>query len=100
LVSVCQIAGMIDFVVDDRQDIHHRLMPGTHCFVRPLKEVAGEAGDKVLCLLGVGSEKEFRVRANLNAVMDASLVFVSLFPPRNTLESIADARRIISAGQK
>jgi len=100
LVSVCQIAGMIDFVVDDRQDIHGRLMPGTQCLVRPLKEVAGEAGGKVLCLLGVGSENEFKVRAKLEAALDARFAFVSLFPPRNTLESIADARRFISADRK
>ncbi len=100
LVSVCQIAGMIDLVVDDRQDIHGRLMPGTQCVVHPLKEVASEAGGKILCLLGVGSENEFKVRAKLEAAMDASLAFVSLFPPRNTLEGIADARRIIGADQK
>jgi hypothetical protein len=100
LVSVCQIADMIDIVVDDRQNIHRRLMPGTQCVVRPLKEVTGQAGSKVLCLLGVGSENEFKVRAKLEAAMGASLAFVSLFPPRNTLESIADARRIISADRK
>src|SRR6266851_1514546 len=97
LVSVCQIAGMIDLVVDDRQDIHGRLMPGTQCVVHPLKEVASEAGGKILCLLGVGSENEFKVRAKLEAAVEARLAFVSLFPPRNTLESIAEARRIIGA---
>lgn len=100
LVSVCQIGEMIDFVVDDRQDIHHRLMPGTQRFVRPLKEVAGETGSKLLCLLGVGSENEFKVRAKVEAAVDASLAFVSLFPPRNTLESLAEARRAIAASQK
>ena len=100
LVSACQIAEMIDFVVDDRQDIHRRLMPGTQHFVRPLTEVAGEAGSKLLCLLGVGSENEFKVRAKIEAAVKAELVFVSLFPPRNTLESIAAARRAISADHK
>jgi len=32
--------------------------------------------------------------------IDARLVFVSLFPPRNTLESLAEARRAIIASQK
>jgi SAM-dependent methyltransferase len=100
LVSTCQIAEMIDFVVDDRQDIHGRLMPGTQHFVRPLTEVAGEAGSKLLCLLGVGSESEFKIRAKIEAAMKANLAFVSLFPPRNTLESIAAARRAISADHK
>ncbi len=100
LASVCQIAEMIDFVVDDRPDIHHRLMPGTQQPVRPLEEIAGQVGSKLLCLLGVGSENEFKVRAKVEAAVDANLAFVSLFPPRNTLESIAAARRAISADQK
>ena len=91
---------MIDFVVDDRQDIQHRLMPGTPHFVRPLAEVAGAAGSKLLCLLGVGSENEFKVRAKIEAAIDASIVYVSLFPPRDTLESVAEARRAITASQK
>jgi SAM-dependent methyltransferase len=100
LVSVCQIGEMIDFVVDDRQDIHHRLMPGTQLFVRPLADIAEATGEKLLCLLGVGSENEFKVRAKLEAAIDAKLAFVSLFPPRNTLESLAEAQRAISANQK
>jgi SAM-dependent methyltransferase len=100
LVSVSRIGEMIDFVVDDRQDIQHRLMPGTDHFVRPLADVAEAAGSKLLCLLGVGSENEFKVRAKIEAAVDASCVFISLFPPRNTLESLAEARRAIATGQK
>jgi methylation protein EvaC len=100
LVSACQIAGMIDFVVDDRQDIQHRLMPGTEHSVRSLTEVAGATGSKLLCLLGVGSENEFKVRAKIESLIEADLAFVSLFPPRNTLESVARARRMITAHQK
>ena len=97
MVSVCQIADMIDFVVDDRQDIQDRLMPGTQHFVRPLDRIAGTAGDKLLCLLGVGSENEFKVRPKLEKATKAKLAFVSLFPPRNTLDSVDDARRAIAA---
>ena len=100
LVSVGRIAEMIDFVVDDRQDIQHRLMPGTDLFVGTLADVTLSAGSKLLCLLGVGAENEFKVRAKIEAAIDARLVFVSLFPPRNTLESLAEARRAITAGQK
>ena len=100
LVSASGIAKMIDFVVDDRQDIQHRLMPGTDRFVGSLADVAKTAGGKLLCLLGVGSENEFKVRAKIEAAIDASFVFVSLFPPRNTLESLAEARRAIAASQK
>lgn len=100
LVSAGRIAEMIDFVVDDRQDIQHRLMPGTDLFVQPLEEVAGMAGSKLLCLLGVGSENEFKVRAKIAAAIDAEFAFVSLFPPRDTLESLAEARQAIIASQK
>jgi len=100
LVSVSRIAEMIDFVVDDRQDIQHRLMPGTDHFVRSLADVADATGSKLLCLLGVGSESEFKVRAKIEAAIDASFVFVSLFPPRNPLDSLAAARRAITASQK
>lgn len=97
LVSTCQIADMIDFVVDDRPDIHHRIMPGTDHTIHPLTEVAGKMGHKLLCLLGVGSENEFKVRAKIEAATDASLAFVSLFPPRDTLESVERARLAIAA---
>lgn len=97
LVSVCRIAEMIDFVVDDRQDIHRRLMPGTQHPVSKLAEVAGTTGGKLLCLLGVGAENEFKVRAKVEKAIEAQLAFVSLFPPRDTLESIAEARRVIAA---
>jgi SAM-dependent methyltransferase len=100
LVSVGRIAEMIDFVVDDRQDIQHRLMPGTDRFVGTLADVAQPAGSKLLCLLGVGAENEFKVRAKIEAAIDANFIFVSLFPPRDTLESLAEARRAITAGQK
>lgn len=100
LVSVCQIAAMIDFVVDDRQDIQHRLMPGTDQLVRSLAEVTGTTGGRLLCLLGVGAENEFKVRAKIEAEIEADLVFVSLFPPRDTLESVARARCTITANQK
>ena len=100
LVSVSGIADMIDFVVDDRQDIQHRLMPGTSHAVRPLAEVTGTVGRKLLCLLGVGSENEFKVRARVDEAVDADTIYVSLFPPRDTLQSITAARKAITASRK
>ena len=67
---------------------------------RSNEEVAGMAGSKLLCLLGVGSENEFKVRAKIAAAIDAEFAFVSLFPPRDTLESLAEARQAIIASQK
>jgi SAM-dependent methyltransferase len=95
LVSVCRIADKIDFVVDDRQDIQNRLMPGTSLVVRPLPEVMSAAGGKLLCLLGVGSENEFKVRKRIEDAVKGTIVHVSMFPPRDTLQSIAAARQAI-----
>ena len=91
---------MIDFVVDDRQDIHGRLMPGTQRVVRPLGEVGAEVGAKLLCLLGVGAENEFKVRAKVEAAVRGEVAFVSLFPPRDTIGSIAAARRAMAGAKK
>ena len=100
LASVCQIADKIDFVIDDRQDIQNRLMPGTPNVVRPLAEVAGAVGAKLLCLLGVGSENEFKVRTRIEEAVSADIAYVSLFPPRDMLQSVDAARRAITASQK
>jgi SAM-dependent methyltransferase len=100
VASVSRITEMIDFVVDDREDIRCRLMPGTRHHVRTLAETAEIAGGKVLCLLGVGAENEFKVRSRIEAAISGDLVFVSLFPPRNTLHSLADARRAITGREK
>ena len=99
VVSTSGIAGMIDLVVDDREDIQDRLMPGTGRAVQALPKVAGTLGDKVLCLLGVGSENEFKVRSRIAAATGGEPVFVSLFSPRDTLESVAAARRTIMGPQ-
>jgi len=99
VASVCGIGDMIDFVVDDRQDIQDRLMPGTQRTVRPLAGFAREASDRVLCLLGVGAENEFKVRAKVEGAIDSQTVFVSLFPPRDTLHSVDLARHAIAAHQ-
>ena len=90
------ISGQIDFVVDDRQDIQGRLMPGTQRPIRPLADVLAEAGPRILYLLGVGAENEFKVRARITGASQARAAFVSLLPPRNTVESIAAARKILA----
>jgi SAM-dependent methyltransferase len=100
VVSVCRVGNMIDFVVDDREDIHGRLMPGTQRAVRPLGEVGEEAGGRLLCLLGVGAENEFKVRSKVKAAVKGDVAFVSLFPPRDTIDSIAAARRAMAAARK
>ena len=100
VVSVCGVGKTIDFVVDDRRDIHGRLMPGTQRVVRPLAEVAVEARGKLLCLLGVGAENEFKVRSRVEAAVKGQVVFVSLLPPRNTIESISAARQVMAAAER
>lgn len=100
VVSVCRLGEMIDFVVDDRKAIHGRLMPGTRRVVKPLAEFAAHAGGRLLCLLGVGAENEFKVRSRVQAAIEGDVVFVSLFPPRNTIDSIAAARHALTAAER
>jgi dihydrodipicolinate synthase/N-acetylneuraminate lyase len=72
-------------------------MPGTPNVVRPLADVADAVGGRLLCLLGVGSENEFKVRARIEQAVSADITYVSLFPPRDMLQSIDAARRVITA---
>lgn len=93
--AACGIGDQIDFVVDDRGDIQGRLMPGTQVAIRPLADVASDLGPAALCLLGVGAENEFKVRKRIEAATTARIACVSLLPPRDTLQSIAEARRLV-----
>jgi len=96
VASACGIGSMIDVVIDDRSDIQGRLMPGTHRPVLALDSgLAQINGAPMVCLLGVGSENEFKVRAKLAAVLRSEPPCVSLFPPRDTLKSIAAAAAAI-----
>jgi len=87
--------GVIDLVIDDRADIQGRLMPGTERAIHPLTSVDAN-GPPMLCLLGVGAENEFKVRARLSAHLGQQPLYISLFPPRDTLATIARASKQIS----
>ena len=93
-------SACVEHEVETARNVQHRLMPGTSHAVRPLAEVAGAVGDKLLCLLGVGSENEFKVRARVDEAVPADTIYVSLFPPRDTLQSIASARKAIGDRRK
>jgi SAM-dependent methyltransferase len=96
VAAASNISGLIDLVIDDRADIQGRLMPGTERKIQPVTEIDAD-GPPMLCLLGVGSENEFKVRAKLTAHLHQPPVYISLFPPRDTLASIAAASKKISA---
>ena len=97
VTCACGIAGEIDFVVDDRPDIQGRLMPGTNRSILALPAIVPEARGGMLCLMGVGAENEFKVRAKLEAALGTPVICISLFPPRDTLKSIADAASALGA---
>lgn len=96
IVSASRIAQAIDVVVDDRREIHGRLMPGTRCVISPLDGVPGRGISPLLCLLGVGAENEFRVRDKMRESWPGEMVFVSLFPPRDASASIEAARAAVT----
>ncbi len=85
---------MIDFVVDDRQDIRNRLVPGSPRVVRKVAEVLREASDKLLCL--PGAENEVKVRVEVG-VATAARMAVSPLPPRYTLRGDDSARHAAAA---
>ena len=95
VAAACKISGVIDLVIDDRADIQGRLMPGTERAIHPLTSVDAN-GPPMLCLLGVGAENEFKVRARLSAHLGQQPLYISLFPPRDTLATIARASKQIS----
>ncbi len=97
VACACGIAGQIDFVIDDRADIQGRLMPGTNREIRALPDIVTEARKGMLCLMGVGAENEFKVRTKLEAALGTPVICVSLFPPRDTLKSIAHAASALGA---
>lgn len=94
VAAVAGIGDMLDVVLDDRADLWGRLFPGTNCTITHLGAASLSVGARTLCLLGVGAENEHRVipRVGGGAV---DPVFVSCFPPRDTLASIEAARREI-----
>ena len=92
VAAASNISAMLDLVIDDRTGIQGRLMPGTERKIQPVSSVDA-SGPPLLCLLGVGSENEFKVRARLSAHLREPPVYISLFPPRDTLASIAAASK-------
>jgi hypothetical protein len=97
VACACGIAGQIDFVIDDRAAIQGRLMPGTDRVIQALPAIVSEARDGILCLMGVGAENEFTVRTRLEAALGTPVMCISLFSPRDTLESIAHAVAALGA---
>jgi hypothetical protein len=91
VAGACALADAIDQVIDDRADIQGRLMPGTEREISSLEAVCDGLASPMLCLMGVGAENEYKVRAKLAARLRARPLCISLFPPRDTLASVAAA---------
>jgi hypothetical protein len=98
VVGACEIGTALDLVIDDRSEIQGRLLPGTERPICSLAEAATAIGGPLLCLLGVGAENEFKVRARMAAHLQAPPLCISLFPPRDTLASAAAALAGIAGG--
>ena len=88
---------MIDFVLDERQDVQDRLMPGGQRIVRLLADVIREVPDKLLCSPGVGAENEFEIRAKVAGDITARVAFVGPCRPCDTLQGDDLARHAIAA---
>ncbi len=95
ILNACELGAEIDLVIDDREAIQGRLMPGTVQPIRPFAEALDHMGHRMLCLLGVGAENEFKIRRRIGDAHEATSQFVSLFPPRDSMASINAARQAI-----
>tara|TARA_R110002050_G_scaffold70425_1_gene151760 strand:- start:2806 stop:4062 length:1257 start_codon:yes stop_codon:yes gene_type:complete len=85
-LKTCDVQKYIDFIIDDRQDLQNLFLPGTKSTILPLKGIEMES-DKVLVLLAVGSENEYKVIKNLKEkYKNKKFFFVSLFCPRNSID--------------
>ena len=94
ILNYAELGRKIDYVIDDREDIQGRIMPGTEKYITSLKE--SNFGDRpLLVLLGVGAENEKRVLSKLSDKLNYAPVNVSMFPPRDIWSSIELAKQII-----
>lgn len=87
MVNFVTCGTEIDYIIDDRADIHGRYMPGTNKLITALDKCVFK-GQPLLVLLGVGAENEHKVLAKLGLTLGYSPISVSLFPPRNVYDSI------------
>jgi 2-polyprenyl-3-methyl-5-hydroxy-6-metoxy-1,4-benzoquinol methylase len=84
VVNLCKVSHLIDFVVDDRKDLHHLIFPGTDKAVINYEEIMNTYNPNIFYLMGVGADKEHLV---LNS-LPKHTGHVSLFPQRDTLASM------------
>jgi len=89
VTAIAGIGGLIDFVIDDRAEMQAHLLPGTDLEIQPFA-VLPQDTRHMLCLLGVGAENETAVTRKL-AALPGGFTGISLFPPRDTVASIATA---------
>ncbi len=95
MINYIKCGANIDFVIDDRADIHNRYMPGTDKPIHSLSET-NLGSKKPLVLLGVGAENEYKVLEKLKAKLGYYPVSVSLFPPRDVYTSVKDAINMLN----
>ncbi len=89
VTAIAGIGDLIDIVIDDRTEIQDHLLPGTDLEIRPFSALLQDTRH-MLCLLGVGAENETAVTRKL-AGRAGGYTGISLFPPRDTIASIAAA---------
>ena len=88
IVNSAGLSDALDLVIDDRQDIQGYLLPGTENHILPFEALETLGNTPILCLLGVGAEKEYGVIVKLRALLSRAPVAISLFPPRDTPASL------------
>lgn len=98
ILNYAKLGYKINHVIDDRDDIQGRLMPGTRGQITSLDKY-DVFTKPLLVLLGVGCEHEHKVLSRLKEKLGYTPVSVSLFPPRDIWQSIKEAKEQLVGAQ-
>ena len=92
VINFARAAGLLDMVVDDREEIQGLYMPGTKIPITTLDSLDDR---DTLLLMGVGSENEHKVRRKVVSRLGGRPRFISLFTPRDAVASMNAALELL-----
>lgn len=92
VINFARAAGLIDMIIDDREDIRGLYMAGTKTPITTLDSLDDR---NTLLLMGVGSENEHKVRRKVASRFGGRARFISLFTPRDAVASMSAALGLI-----
>jgi SAM-dependent methyltransferase len=80
--NILELAGKVDYAIDDQVERQGKYMPGSHLLIRPSEDLAN-VEQPVLCLLAVNNEYEEMARKKLGSVRQGRVDYATLCAPAN-----------------